>query len=95
MGAPHYLLQVLDVHVGINLGAPEARVSEDCLDVTEVRVLAQHVSCSLVAKGVRADPAFHPIMISLAVHDEKLMGFDLKTAQGEVHEPPLTDPRGV
>jgi len=49
MGAPHYLLEVLDVYVGVDLCAPQARVPQDRLDVAEGRVVTQHVSCHRVA----------------------------------------------
>jgi len=38
-----------DVHVGVDLCAPQARVPHDRLDVAEVRVVTQHVSCHRVA----------------------------------------------
>ena len=40
MGPPHDFLEVLDVHVRVDLRGPQAGVSEDRLDVTQVRVVS-------------------------------------------------------
>jgi hypothetical protein len=44
MRASHYLFQIFDVEVRVDLRAPHACVPQDRLDITEIRAVTQHMS---------------------------------------------------
>jgi hypothetical protein len=69
MGAPQDLFLVLDLHVRVDLRAQQARVPEDRLDVAEVRLVTQHVSCHGMAEGVRAEPSSNSASHCRPLHD--------------------------
>jgi len=50
MGAGVNVAQLADVHLGINLGRFEAAVTEQLLDISDVRAVFQHVGRATVAK---------------------------------------------
>ena len=49
-----YFLQVLQRDVGGELGAGDSRVAQDRLDMTEVRVITEHLGSQRVTNGVQA-----------------------------------------
>ena len=65
--------ELLDVHVGVNLGRVQSRVAEHLLDVTEIGAVLQHERCHRVPEHVaRTDFAdagfFHVVMHQVAEH---------------------------